>query len=141
MTWKDDLNYGLAAFGVRIPDRLPSLDACTARLADAPATNAAAAVVAGGLLFYLAERGRNPKVNDIWDAMIYTSTCLSVGYSDVFARTPAGKMIGTTLMTLGPALTSRALDGRGSSADARSDPEILATLRAILDQLRAGGER
>jgi hypothetical protein len=27
--------------------------------------------------------------NDIWDACICCSTCLGVGYGDIFARTPA----------------------------------------------------
>ena len=46
------------------------------------------------LLFYAAEKDVNPKVRTIWDASIYVTTCLSVGYADIFARTPVGKLIG-----------------------------------------------
>ena len=38
MTWRDDLNYGLAAFGIQIPDQFP-LDQWVARISDKPATN------------------------------------------------------------------------------------------------------
>ena len=134
MSWKDDLNYGLAAFGLRIPDRVP-LDQCAARFAANPASRTAAVVGLGSLLFYAAERGHNPKVKGIHDAMVYTSTCLSVGYGDIFAHTPLGKVLGSTLMTIGPALSSRALDGPTTESSERVQGEILATLRGILDRL------
>jgi hypothetical protein len=133
MTWKDDLNYGLAAFGIQIPTDVP-LDQWATKLVDQPARNTAAVVAASAVLFYAAERDYNPKVNDIWDACIYCSTCLSVGYGDIFARTPAGKIIGTTLMTLGPALSGAALDGPKAEPD-QLQSEVLATLKAILDRL------
>lgn len=136
MTWKDDLNYGLAAFGLRIPDRVP-LDEWAARFAENPASRTAALVGLSSLLFYAAERGHNPKVNSIYDAMVYTSTCLSVGYGDIFAHTPAGKVLGSALMTIGPALSSRALDGPAGESNERVQGEILATLRGILEQLQA----
>src|SRR3954471_22399281 len=94
----DDLNYGLAAFGVQIPQRV-SIDDWAAKLAEKPAQNTVAFVSAATLLFYIAERGHNPKVRDLYDAMVYCTTNLSVGYSDIFARTPVGKMVGSALMT------------------------------------------
>jgi voltage-gated potassium channel len=133
--WKDDLNYGLAAFGVQIPDRLP-LDSAAAKLTDHPATTNAAVVALSALLFYAAERGRNPKVNDVFDAMVYTSTCLSVGYGDIFAKTPMGKLLGSTLMTYGPALSNAALDGPATGRDDPTQAAILRTLQEILEKLQ-----
>jgi voltage-gated potassium channel Kch len=136
MSWKDDLNYGLAAFGVQIPDNIP-VDAWAARLTGAPARNTAAVVAASAAIFYLAERDHNPKVKDIWDACVYCSTCLSVGYGDIFARTPVGKILGSTLMTLGPALSGAALDAESSARAERLQAEVLATLKSILDRMPA----
>jgi len=129
MNWKDDLNYGLAAFGIQIPDRVP-LDEWAAQIAQKPAQNTALLVALSGALFYAAERGHNPKVNDLFDAMVYTSTCLSVGYGDIFARTPLGKLLGTGLMTYGPSLTSQTHDPGAKRRDEVQE-EILATLRRL----------
>ena len=136
MTWKEQLNEGLAAFGVQLPGNLP-LDEWATKLTQSPARNTAALVALSSLLFYVAERDHNPKVNDVFDAGIYCSTCLSVGYGDIFARTPLGKLLGTVLMTLGPSLSGAALDGNraGNGDDVQS--EILSTLRQILDRLPA----
>ena len=100
--------------------------------------------------FYVAERGRNAKVTSFYDAVVYAATNLSVGYSDIFAKTPAGKAIGALLMTYGPALATRALDPPGapvsnygapaSQGNALSEAavdRIVASLDAILTQLRA----
>src|SRR5213592_736358 len=65
MTWKDDLNYGFAAFGVQIPERV-SLSDWAEKLAENPTENTAYVVAASSILFYLVERGHNPKVNDVW---------------------------------------------------------------------------
>ena len=136
MSWKDDLNYGLAAFGVRLPDHLPT-GAAMAALENSPAASTAAVVGASTLLFYALERGRNPKVNDIFDAMVYTSTCLSVGYGDIFAKTPLGKVLGSTLMTIGPAMAARTLDGPASARRDAVQAEVLETLKRILTTLGA----
>ena len=134
MTWKNDLNYGLGAFGLKIPDRVP-LDQWAARIGDHPCTNAAALVGASSVLFYAAERGRNPKVKDIFDAMVYTSTCLSVGYGDIFAKTPLGKVLGTALMTIGPAVAAKTLDGPAADRRDAVQAEMLETLKQILTRL------
>jgi len=75
-----------------------------------PMGSVLAAVLGGAWMFYKAERGHNPKVKSYYDALVYVSTNLSVGYSDIFARTPRGKAIGTALMTYGPAMSSRIFD-------------------------------
>ena len=134
MSWKDDLNYGLAAFGVKVPDSLP-LDRLGAAIDQSPCRNAAAVVGAGSVLFYLLERGHNPKVNDVFDAMVYTSTCLSVGYGDIFAKTPLGKVLGSALMTIGPALAAKTLDGPAGERRDAVQAEVLETLNEILLRL------
>jgi hypothetical protein len=136
MSWKDDLNYGLAAFGVSLPDALPT-GAVSQALDQSPATSAAAVVAASAVLFYALERGRNPKVNDVFDAMVYASTCLSVGYGDIYARTPLGKVLGSTLMTYGPALASRTLEGPATARRDAVQAEVLETLKQILAKSEA----
>jgi hypothetical protein len=133
-TWIDQLNEGLSAFGVQIPHYLP-VDQWAARLMEDPCKNTAAVVALSSLLFYAAERDHNPKVNDVFDAAIYCSTCLSVGYGDIFARTPIGKIVGTLLMTYGPALSGAALDVPAATISNDVQSQILQTLKQILDRL------
>src|SRR3954462_6677094 len=138
MTWKQDLNHGLAAFGLQIPDTVP-IDDWAVKLNAAPLRNSAGLVATSAAVFLAAERGHNPKVRDIYDALIYCSTCLSVGYADIFPRTPIGKLIGTFLMTVGPSLAAKGLDGRTDPAetakrDATQD-DILETLKGILAKM------
>jgi hypothetical protein len=49
MGWKQDLNYGLAAFGVQIPDSLP-VNRWAQTLTGQPARNTAAVVAASSVL-------------------------------------------------------------------------------------------
>ena len=135
MTLIDDLNFGLAAFGVQLPRQMPSIDDLAARLSNKPTQNTATLVAVCSVLFLTAERGHNPKCRDIYDAMVYCSTCLSVGYADIFARTPVGKIIGTFLMTIGPSLSGKATDGRPDALSADTQQQILATLREIAAKL------
>jgi hypothetical protein len=98
-----------------------------------------ASVLGGAWLFYKAERGHNPKVNSYYDALVYVATNLSVGYSDIFAKTPRGKAIGTALMTYGPAMAAKIFDepaANGAAAAPRPDPAADA-LRSqeVLDRL------
>src|SRR3954449_3020835 len=65
----------------------------------------------GAGLFYWAEAGANPMVRSYWDGLHYISTALSVGYANIFPVTALGKAIGAVVMTIGPALSARALDG------------------------------
>jgi voltage-gated potassium channel len=96
-------------------------------------------VLGGSFLFYLAEKGKNPKVRSYVDALLFVSTCLSVGYADVFAVTPAGKAIASAVMTFGPAMSGAVLEspkGEGSEGSTTS-PELLAVQRTIVDKLDA----
>jgi hypothetical protein len=95
-------------------------------------------LLSASVAFYLAERGVNPKIQTFVDALYYISTCLSVGYADIFAQTQTGKLIATLAMTLGPALTGNALDppGRTEPASAAGQQLMLQRLDAILEELR-----
>jgi hypothetical protein len=126
----------LKAFGLKLPESF-SMDDWVAILREKPAESALLVSAISTLLFYLAERRHNKKVVDIFDALVYCTTCLSVGYGDIFAKTPIGKLIGSTLMTFGPPLAGGTLDGRRPPAsatvsDRHIDMEILDTLKQIL---------
>ena len=127
MSLRDDL----VALGLQLPE-LPDLDLdrWAARLAATPCRNTAALVGLSTVLFYLLEKNRNPKVNDVWDSLVYCSTCLSVGYGDIFAKTPLGKILGSALMTIGPSMAAKTTDGREDVQD-----QVLATLKSILAKL------
>lgn len=104
-----------------------------------PANMTVKVVLLGAAAFYLVERGHNPKILSYYDALVYVSTNLSVGYSDILARTPVGKALGSLLMAYGPALAARTLDTPTESANAR-DPlggvDVLAEkLDRILEEL------
>jgi voltage-gated potassium channel len=91
-------------------------------------------VFGGAFLFYLAEKGENPKVTSYWDALLFISTCLSVGYADVFARTDAGKAIASAVMTIGPAMSGAMLEGPSAESSAAAK-DALAVQEAIVGKL------
>jgi hypothetical protein len=96
----------------------------------------------GAALFYWAESGANPAVRSYWDGLHYVSTALSVGYANIFPVTPLGKVIGALVMTIGPALSARALDQaqRGPADGDSAGTALLAEkLDAILAELRKNG--
>lgn len=101
-----------------------------------PLDSLGATILGGSYLFYLAEKGKNPKVVTFFDALTFITTCLSVGYDDVFARTESGKAIASFVMTFGPSLSSRALDPPAEE-QAREQAEALAVQKAILARLDA----
>jgi hypothetical protein len=95
-------------------------------------------VLLGAAAFYAAERGHNPKISTLYDALIYVSTNLSVGYSDIFAKTEAGKAIGSALMAYGPALAARAFDPPHEARERAADAERSeAGLKDIADKLES----
>ncbi len=91
-------------------------------------------VLGGSFLFYVAEKDVNPKVKTYWDALVYVSTCLSVGYADIFARTKEGQAIATAIMTVGPAMAAKALD---PPAAQQPDEQSIAVQRTIAEKLDA----
>lgn len=104
-----------------------------------PMGSVLATVLGGAWLFYRAERGHNPKVTSYYDALVYVSTNLSVGYSDIFAKTPAGKAIGTALMTYGPAMAAKIFDPPQTKPEATPNDvvERLDRIIAALSDMRA----
>lgn len=112
------------------------------QLARYPIESLTGFLLSASVAFYLAERGVNPKIQTFVDALYYISTCMSVGYADVFAQTQTGKLIATLVMTLGPALTGSALDPPDQIEPASSHGQelILQRLDAILDELRRSSQ-
>src|SRR5438094_8491817 len=80
------LRSDLELFGIKLPERF-DLEEWAASLRNKPAQATAIFASAAAVVFYLAERGHNPKVNNYYDALVYCTTNLSVGYADIFART------------------------------------------------------
>lgn len=94
----------------------------------------ASVVGVGTLLFYLAEKGNNEKCANIWDALNFITTSLSVGYDDVYAKTSAGKAIAAFVMTVGPSLSARVFDPPRIEAE-RHAAETAAAQRAVVERL------
>jgi len=92
--------------------------------------------------FYLAERGTNPKIKTLVDALYYISTCLSVGYAEIFATTQPGRAIATLVMTLGPSLTGEALDPpfKAAAASQRGQDAMVQKLDEILAELKRANQ-
>lgn len=87
-------------------------------------------------LFYVAEKGENEKVTSFWDALVFVTTSLSVGYANVFAVTPAGKAIAAALNTIGPAMATKALEA--PSSEARSEAAAaVETQQALIERIDA----
>jgi voltage-gated potassium channel len=111
-----------------------------AAIASDPFDATVVTVLGGAFLFYVAEKGENPKVTSYWDALVFISTCLSVGYADIFAKTPAGKAIASAVMTFGPAMSGALLEppARPEGEEPRAaPPELLQVQNAIVDKLDA----
>jgi hypothetical protein len=136
------LRSDLELFGIHLPERF-SVDEWAAKLREDPARNTLILVGLATLLFYKAEKGSNARVNDVWDSLIYVTTNLSVGYSDIFARTTLGKIVGSVLMTFGPSLAANIMSGQSPrAADGESvQGQILETLEKILRQLELEAKR
>ncbi|MDC0740274.1 ion channel [Polyangium mundeleinium] len=115
-------------------------------------------VLGGAYLFWLAEKDKNPRCRTFWDAAVFVSTCLSVGYDNKFAQTESGKALATFLMTFGPSVAANAFarpaaaqqnsvgpptngaDAQVSAATAESialQKAILARLDTILAELQS----
>ncbi len=97
-----------------------------------PMGSVLAAVLGGAWLFYKAERGHNPKVKSYYDALVYVSTNLSVGYSDIFAKTARGKAIGTAMMTYGPAMAAKIFDTPTAPTAPSPEVEVKITTTAAV---------
>lgn len=118
-------------------------DQVTDYAVDHPAEALFCVVTGGALVFYLAEKPVNERVRTYGDALHYISTCLSVGYANVFPQTQTGKLVATIVMAIGPALTSWVLEGRLVARQAEGPPApldlgpVVERLDMILQELRA----
>src|SRR5205085_10635677 len=63
-------------FGINLPEHF-DLEEWAASLRNKPAQNTMIFATAAAIIFYYAERGQNPKVNDYYDALVYCTTNLS----------------------------------------------------------------
>lgn len=107
-------------------------------LTDNPLEANVAFLLATSAAFYQAEVGANPKINTFIDALYYISTCLSVGYADIFAETQRGRAIAALVMLVGPALTAELLDPpqKAVSASEAGQEEMIGLLKEILTELK-----
>ncbi|MBI5831617.1 MAG: two pore domain potassium channel family protein [Armatimonadetes bacterium] len=110
-----------------------------------PLESLAVMLIGGSLVFMAAEKPVNNKVNTFWDALYFISTCASVGYADIVAKTNVGKAVGALVMSFGPALCAMALDRpdippMGSDMEPRTDlTPLLAKMDAMLAELQRIG--
>lgn len=137
---------GLVAAALVVDGDLPSSyakwrDKLRTKAEEDPIDTLLVTVLGGGLLFHWAEHGRNPRVNHLWDSVLYIATCLSVGYDDVFPKTPLGNSIAAAVQTFGPAMAAAALNpplAIPPETPPAPDPvaaELLEVNRAILARL------
>lgn len=121
---------------LRTADDRGTLDDRAMALAHRPAQSTLGIVASATLVFFQAERGHNPRVHTLFDALGYVSACLQVGLSPVVPVTPAGKLVGAALMTVGPSLSAAFTAGPvGRKAADAVDREALETLKMILARL------
>ena len=154
MKRREEVLLALAAAVLRDPTVVELKNDLRDTLVRDPLDSVVMTVLVGAYLFYQAEKDENPKVQTFNDALVFVSTSISVGYSDIFAKTEKGKIIASTLQTFGPALAAAALDPPGgkmerapssgavaSEALARENlaaqRDIAAKLDAILTELKA----
>lgn len=150
-----ELQIGVMPFTEEADAALQAMQAWKNRLLDFAVDNPTEALLAvltgGAMVFYLAERGANERVQSYADALHYIATCFSVGYANLFPQTIIGKVVASTIMSIGPSLASWQLEGRlvRRSAEAAVDPEatppaprpdfapVVDKLDAILRELQA----
>ena len=104
--------------------------------ADHPLETLVTVVVGSAWLLYQAEHEVNEGFRTYDDALYYVSTCLSVGYANVFPKTQVGKFVAALVMMIGPSLSSWVVEGhliqRGSSQPAPTQPVAPAASGAEL---------
>ncbi len=109
-------------------------EAMRRRYAEDPIEATVTTALVASWLFYRAERGKNPRINSLYDALLYVTTNLASGEADVFAQTRTGKLIGSALLTFGPAMVTRVLD-EPKKPDAPDTSAVVERLDRILEAL------
>lgn len=133
------LARGLMADRGAAPTYQSAKHALREALARDPLDSLVTIALGGSYLFYLAEKDTNPRCRSIWDALVFITTCLSVGYHDVLAHTKAGKAIAAFVMTVGPSLAAKALDPPVHTQEAGpriGEEAILARLDTLISLLQ-----
>ena len=133
---RGELLLSLAVAALKDPLIAGLKDDVRSVLTEDPLESVVLTVLIGAHLFYEAEKGQNPKVATFNDALMFVSTCISVGFSDIFAKTERGKLIASALQTFGPALSMQAFDKPRAKRDEASG-ELLAAQHKMLDKLDA----
>jgi voltage-gated potassium channel len=111
--------------------------------ADRPLETLVSVVAGSAWVFYLAEKDANEGIDTYDDAFYYISTCLSVGYANVYPVTQIGKFVAAVVMMIGPSLSSWVVEGRLVQRQAATAPPpltfgpVVEKLDAILDEMRA----
>jgi hypothetical protein len=110
---------------------------------DHPLETLVSLVSGSAWVFYQAEKGINEGVNTYDDALYYISTCLCVGYANIYPVTQIGKFVAAVVMIVGPSLSSWVVEGRlvqrqGNTAPPPLDlTPVVEKLDAILEEMRA----
>jgi voltage-gated potassium channel len=133
---RGELLLALAATALKDPLIAGLKDDARELLTEDPLESVVLTVLIGAHLFYEAEKGVNPKVVTFNDALMFVSTCISVGFSDIYAKTEKGKLIATALQTFGPAISMQAFEKPRAKVN-EANRELLATQHAMLDKLDA----
>jgi voltage-gated potassium channel len=133
---KGELLLALATAALRDPLIAGLKDDVRSVLTEDPLESVVLTVLIGAHLFYEAEKGVNPKVVTFNDALMFVSTCISVGFSDIFAKTERGKLIASALQTFGPAISMQAFE-KPRAQQANANSELLAAQHKMLDKLDA----
>ena len=112
--------------------------------ADNPLETLLVGVLGSAWVFYLAEKDENEGVDTYDDALYYISTCLSVGYANIFPKTQIGKFVAAMVMIVGPSLSGWVVEGhlvqRQRGEPSREAPEnglVVEKLEAILQVLKS----
>lgn len=110
--------------------------ALRAKHARDPMGAAVATVLLASVLFHRAERGHNPKVSTLYDALLHVTSSLTGGANGSSPTTTAGKAITAATATFGPAMARRILDEPSAVANAElRDRAVLERLDAIVTAL------
>jgi hypothetical protein len=107
-----------------------------------PMGTTATTLLAAAYLFYRAEHETNPKVDSYYAALEYIASSLSVGYTDIYPKTPLGKSIASMMMTMGPGMVGGLFDGGNASrTEAATTERHQAAVVERLDRILAALQR
>lgn len=97
---------------------------------------ASTTILAGGIAFRVLEPQTAPHLGDaLWWSL---STVTTVGYGDIYPRTPEGRMVASLLMLIGIALTASFTAGLASHLTTfQGEREIEKPLHEEISQLRS----